>query len=73
MTAAVCHMLLEVIILFIILIVYIVLVRDSTAVKRHRDYSNSYKGKHLFGAVLQFRGLIHYYHGAGERAQISTS
>jgi len=28
------------------------LLRASIAVKRHHDYSNSYKGKHLIGAGL---------------------
>ena len=40
-----------------------VLVRVSTAVKRHHDHGNSYKGKHFIGAGLQFRGLVHYHHG----------
>ena len=31
--------------------------------KKHHDQSNSYKGKHLVGAGLQFRGSVHYYHG----------
>jgi hypothetical protein len=31
-------------------------------VKRHHDHGNSYKEKHLIGAGLQFRGLIHYCH-----------
>ena len=31
--------------------------------KRHHDHSNSYKGKHLIGAGLQFRVLVHYCHG----------
>ena len=39
-----------------------VLVRVSIAVKRHQDHSNSYKGKHLTGAGLQFRGLVNYHH-----------
>jgi hypothetical protein len=30
-------------------------------VKRH-DQGNSYKGKHLVGAGLQFRSLVHYHH-----------
>jgi hypothetical protein len=37
-----------------------VLVRVSTAVKRHNDKGNSYKGQHLFGAgllVLRFSPL----------------
>jgi hypothetical protein len=33
------------------------------AVKSHRDHDNSYKGKHLIGAGLQFRGLVHCHHG----------
>ena len=31
--------------------------------KKHCDHGNSYKGKHLTGTGLQFRGLIHYHHG----------
>ena len=31
--------------------------------KRHHDYSTFYTGKHLIGAGLQFKGLVHYYHG----------
>jgi hypothetical protein len=31
--------------------------------KRHHDRGNSYKGKHLIGAGLQFGGLVHYHHG----------
>jgi len=33
------------------------------AVKRHRDYFNSYKGKPLIGADVEFRGLVYYHHG----------
>ena len=33
------------------------------AVKRHHNHDNTYKGKHLIGAGLQFRGLAQYYHG----------
>ena len=33
------------------------------AVKSHHEHSNSCKGKHLLGAGLQFRGLVHYRHG----------
>ena len=48
--------------------------------KRHHDHSNSYKGKHLIGAGLQGRGLVHYHHeekhggrqGSGEGAESST-
>lgn len=29
--------------------------------KRHHDYGNSYKRKHLIGDSLCFRGLVHYY------------
>jgi hypothetical protein len=29
----------------------------------HVEHSNSYKGKHLIGAGLQFRGLVFYHHG----------
>jgi hypothetical protein len=32
-------------------------------VKRHHDHGNSYKGKHLIGAGLQFRGSVHYHQG----------
>ena len=31
--------------------------------KKHHDHGNSYKGKHLIGAGLQFRDLVHYHHG----------
>ena len=31
--------------------------------KRYRGYSNSFKGQHLVGAGLQFRGLVHYHYG----------
>ena len=37
--------------------------RVSTAVKRHHDHSNSYKGKQFIGADLEFRGLVHNSHG----------
>jgi hypothetical protein len=58
--------------------------RSSTAVKRHQDQGNSYKGKHLIGAVLQFHQFSPLSswqeawrcvdrHGAGERAERSTS
>jgi hypothetical protein len=40
-----------------------VLVRASIAVKRHHDHSNFYKEKHLIGAGLQFRALVHCHHG----------
>ena len=33
------------------------------AMKRHHDHGNSYERKHLVGAGLQFRGLVHYLHG----------
>jgi hypothetical protein len=32
----------------------------SVVVKIHHDYNNSYKGKYLTGAGLQFKGLVHY-------------
>jgi hypothetical protein len=32
-------------------------------VKRHHVHSNSYKGKHLTRAGLQFRGLVPYQYG----------
>ena len=54
--------------------------RVSIVVKRHQDRSNSHKGKHLIGAGLQYRGLVHYHHGgawqcagrcgAGEKVEI---
>lgn len=31
--------------------------------KRHHEQSNSYKGKHVIGAGLQFGGSVHYGHG----------
>jgi hypothetical protein len=37
--------------------------RVSIALKRHHDHSNSYRGKHLIGAGLQFRDVVHYHHG----------
>jgi hypothetical protein len=40
---------------------YHVLVRVSTAVKRHHDQGDSYKGHHLIGAglqVLRFKSII---------------
>ena len=37
--------------------------RVSIAVKRHHGYGKFYKGKHLFGAGLQFRGSVHYHGG----------
>ena len=40
-----------------------VLVRVSTAMKKHFDHSNSYKKKHLIGTGLEFRGVVHYTHG----------
>ena len=32
--------------------------------KRHHDQGNSYKGKHLLGVDLQFKGLVHYHLGS---------
>jgi hypothetical protein len=40
-----------------------VLVQVSIAVKIPHDHDNSYTGKHLIDAGLQFRGLVHYPHG----------
>jgi hypothetical protein len=37
-----------------------VIVRVSIPAKRHHDHSNSYNGKHLTGAGLQFRGLDYH-------------
>ena len=31
--------------------------------KGYYDHGNSYKGKHLIGAGLQFRGSVHCHHG----------
>ena len=36
--------------------------RVSIVVKRHNDYSNSYKGKHLIWTDLQFSALVCYHH-----------
>jgi hypothetical protein len=33
------------------------------AIKRHHDHGSSYKGKHLTGAGLQFRGLVNCQQG----------
>ena len=33
------------------------------AMKRDYGHSNSQKGKHLIGAGLQCRGIVHYHHG----------
>ena len=36
----------------------------SIAVKRHHDWRNSYKRKHLvWGLAYSLRGLVHYHHG----------
>jgi hypothetical protein len=61
-----------------------VLVRVSIAVIRHHNHGNSYKGKHLTGVGLQFQrfsSLLSWWeawqhagrHGAGEKAESSTS
>jgi hypothetical protein len=42
-----------------------VVVWVSIPVKRHHDHS--YKGKHLIGVGLPFRGLVHYRHGGKHR------
>lgn len=39
---------------------FYVLVRVTIAMKRHQG--KSYKGRHLIGACLQFRGLTHCHH-----------
>ena len=39
------------------------LVRVSIAMRRHYENYDSYEGKHLIGADLQFRGLVRYHHG----------
>ena len=41
----------------------------SIAVKRHHGHSDSYKGKHLIGAGLQFGSLNHCHHG-GEHSSM---
>jgi hypothetical protein len=38
------------------------LVRVSIAVKRYHGHLKPYTGKHLMGAGLQFRGLVHCHH-----------
>ena len=30
--------------------------------KRHHDHGKSYKGEHLIGTGLQFKGVVHYCH-----------
>jgi hypothetical protein len=40
-------------------------------VKRHCDHGNTYEGKHLIGAGLQFRGLARYHHG-GKQGSIQA-
>lgn len=40
-----------------------VLARVSIAAKRYHDHINSFKGKHLIEAGLQFRGVVHFHHG----------
>lgn len=37
----------------------------------HHEQGNSYKGKHLIGPGLWFKGLIHYHHG-GEHGSIQA-
>jgi hypothetical protein len=32
---------------------------NLVAVERHPNHNNSYKGKHLIGDGLEFRGLVH--------------
>ena len=42
----------------------VVLLRVSVAVKRHHDYSNSYKESISLGwLTYSFRGSVHYLHG----------
>lgn len=36
------------------------LLRTPIAVERHHHHDNSYKGRHLAGAGLRFRGLVCY-------------
>lgn len=35
----------------------------TIALKRHYDDTNSYKIKHLIGALSQCQSLVHYYYG----------
>lgn len=62
------------------------LVRVSFAMKKHHDHGKPYKGKHLIGGDLQFRGhhgkqplsrwettMVACRHAAGEGAEGSTS
>jgi hypothetical protein len=44
------------------------LVRVSITVTGYLDQGNSYKGKHLIKAALQFRGLVHCHLMAGSMA-----
>jgi hypothetical protein len=37
--------------------------RVIITMKRHHDHSNSYKIKHLLGAILQLRGPLYCHHG----------
>jgi hypothetical protein len=46
-----------------VLAIQSVCLRVSIAVKRHHDQGDLYKGQHLIGAGLLFRGLVHYSHG----------
>jgi hypothetical protein len=39
---------------------------------RHHDHRNSYKGKHLIGAGLHFRGSVHY-HQSGKHGSMQTN
>jgi hypothetical protein len=45
--------------------------QGCTAVNRHHDQGNSYKGQHFIGAGLQFRGSVCCHHG-GKLGSIQT-
>lgn len=47
------------------------LTQCSIAVKREHDYRDSYKGKHLIGAGLLYKGVVHCHHG-GEHCDIQS-
>ena len=47
--------------------------RVSIVMKRHHGHhGNSYKGKHLIGADLQFHRLAHYHHGGNHGSMKAT-
>ena len=46
--------------------------RVFIAMKRCHDHGNSYKGKHLIEAGLQFGGLVHYHH-CGKHGEVEEN